>query len=96
MPFPFHWAGALFAAVFLSIAFVTFGILLKMLNGVATEVRGSILPGLVGGIRDWADGHGRGRPAIAIAPQRADQGGQPFEDAPPNAEPRLEHVRRDR
>lgn len=57
MPFPFLWIGALVAAAFLTFMFTVFGLLLKLMNRATTEVRESILPGLVVGIRDWADDH---------------------------------------
>lgn len=55
MPFPFLWIGALVAAAFLTFMFMVFGLLMKLMNRATTEVRESILPGLVDGIRDWAD-----------------------------------------
>jgi hypothetical protein len=92
MPFPFLWIGALVAAAFLTFMFLVFGVLMKLLNRATTDVRGSILPGLIEGIRDWADDHGL--PPIRMVSPRSD------EDEPSVHEPptplRLEHVRRAR
>ncbi len=54
MPFPFLWTGALLAAAFLSIVFTTFALALHLLDRTTTELRGSILPGLVSGLDDWS------------------------------------------
>ena len=69
MPFPFLWIGALVAAAFLTFMFTVFGLLMKLLNRATTEVRESILPGLVVGIHDWADDHRQ--PASRIISPRA-------------------------
>ena len=94
MPFPFFWLGALVAAAFLTIVMTIFGLLLKMMDRAATEVRESVLPGLVTGIRDWADG--RGLPRVASSSPRAAESGSGLEETPTNAGLRLEHVRRAR
>ena len=73
MPFPFLWIGALVAAAFLTFVFTLFGLLMKLLNRATPEVRESILPGLVTGIRDWADGHGLPL-ARVISPGAGDDG----------------------
>lgn len=89
---PFYGVGALVSAAFLGTVITIFGLLLKVENRAATEMRESILPGLIVGIRDWADDHGL--PAIPITSPRAAEGGSPLEETPANAGPRLEHVRR--
>jgi hypothetical protein len=94
MAFPFQWVGALIAAAFLAIVFIVFGILLKIVNRAATDVRGSILPGLIGGIRDWTVDHGLA--ASATSSPRADEGASPIEETTPVAGLRLEDVRRER
>jgi hypothetical protein len=93
MPFPFYWMGALVAAVFLTTVIAIFGVLMKLLNRATTEVRQSILPGLVDGMRDWVDDHGLPRARI-ISP-RADEGRSSVDDLQV-APLRLEHVRRAR
>jgi hypothetical protein len=92
MPFPFYWVGALVAAVFLTVVMTVFGVLLKLMNRAATEVRESILPGLVSGLRDWADEHGL--PAIQRSSPRSSEDGPQLDDTPPSTGLRLEHVRR--
>ena len=94
MPFPFYWIGALVAAAFLTMVITIFGVLLKVMNRAATEVRESILPGLVVGIRDWADDHGL--PAMPITSPRSAEGGSAVDETPSNTGLRLEHVRRTR
>lgn len=90
---PFYWLGALVAAAFLTTVVAIFGLLLRIANGAATEVRDSILPGLVAGIRAWA-GDDDGRAMRAVSP-RALVGGPSLEETPA-AGLRLEHVRRAR
>ena len=94
MAFPFLWAGALVAAAFLSIVFIVFGILLRIVNRTATELRGSILPGLVGGIRDWTVDHGLR--AIATSSPPPAEGTSRIEETTPVAGLRVEPVRRER
>jgi hypothetical protein len=53
MAFPFWWIGAFAAGLFLAAAFTLFGLALRLLDHSATEIRGSMLPGLVSGLRDW-------------------------------------------
>jgi hypothetical protein len=92
MPFPFYWVGALVAGVFLTAVLTIFGVLLKLTNRAATEVRESILPGLVSGMRDWADEHGL--PAIRLSSPRSADDGPQLDDTPPSPDLRLEHVQR--
>jgi len=35
-------------------AFALFAIVLRAIDGTATEIRGSFLPGIVSGLRDWS------------------------------------------
>jgi hypothetical protein len=53
MPFPFLWTGALVAAAFLSLVLTIFALGLRFLTRATTEVRGSILPGVVSGFGEW-------------------------------------------
>ena len=55
MAFPFWWIGALTAGLFLAASFLLFGLALRLLNRATTEIRGSVLPGLVSGFRDWTE-----------------------------------------
>jgi hypothetical protein len=54
MAFPFIPGGAILAAVVLGGAFALFMLLLRVVDRTATEVRGSFLPGVVSGLRDWS------------------------------------------
>jgi len=54
MAFPFWWMGALTAGIFLATVFALFGVSYRLLNRTTAEIRGSMLPGLVSGFRDWA------------------------------------------
>jgi hypothetical protein len=92
MPFPFYWAGALVAAVFLTAVLTVFGLLLKLMDRTATEVRESILPGLVSGMRDWADGQRRA--AVRLLSPRAAEDGPQLDESPPSEGIALEHVQR--
>jgi len=53
MAFPFWWIGALTAGLFLAAVFTMFGVALRLVNRTTAEIRGSVLPGLVSGFRDW-------------------------------------------
>ena len=55
MAFPFWWIGALTAGLFLAAAFTMFGLAIRLLNRTTNEIRGSVLPGLVSGFRDWTE-----------------------------------------
>ena len=55
MPFPFLWTGALLAGAFLALVMTLFAFALRFVAGTMAEVRGSVLPGLVSGFRDWAE-----------------------------------------
>jgi hypothetical protein len=57
MSFPFLWIGAIVAGLLLSAVMTLFGFALHLVARVTNEVRGSILPGLVSGFREWADGY---------------------------------------
>ncbi len=59
MPFPFFWIGAVFAGAVLVAVFAVFGAVMRALDRAATEVTGTILPGLVEGFRDWPNGRHR-------------------------------------
>lgn len=53
MPFPFIPGGALLALAVLGGAMVVFGAALKALDWTVDATRGSMLRGLVSGLRDW-------------------------------------------
>jgi hypothetical protein len=92
MPFPFYWAGALVAAVFLTAVLTVFGLILKAMDRAAMEVRESILPGIVSGMRDWTDG--QRRTAIRVPSPRAAEDGPQLDESPPSEGIALEHVQR--
>ena len=54
MSFPFYWIGAVVAGLILAGALTIFGLGLKVVTRATNDVRGSILPGLVSGFREWA------------------------------------------
>jgi hypothetical protein len=54
MAFPFLPGGAIVAAAVLVGAFALFTILLRAIDRTATEIKGSFLPGVVSGLRDWS------------------------------------------
>ena len=56
MPFPFLPGGAILAAAVLCGAFVLFTVSLRVLDRAATEIGGTMLPGVVDGLRDWSRG----------------------------------------
>jgi hypothetical protein len=62
MPFPFFWIGAVFAGAILVGVFSLFAVVMRTLDRAATEVTGTILPGLVEGFRDWPNGRHRAVP----------------------------------
>ncbi len=83
MAFPFWWIGALTAGLFLATVFAMFGIALRLLSRTTSEIRGSMLPGLVSGFRDWAAERGQDdRPSSAgMSPSSPDA----MEDMPPGS-----------
>jgi hypothetical protein len=75
MPFPFLPGGALVAGAVLLAALTAFGLGLRAINRVATraasELRLSIVPGVVSGLRRWGEGEpteSRPLPASPSAP----------------------------
>lgn len=85
MPFPFYWIGALVAGAFLSLVLTIFALALRFLARTTSEVRGSILPGLVSGFRDWA-GERNSIVRRIVSPGGSEPGGG-IEDAPLNGPP---------
>jgi len=86
MPFPFYWIGAFVAGLVLAVVLTIFGFALDVVTRAAHEVRGSVLPGLVSGFREWAaDRGGAARPSAS--PQGSDPTSQiediPLRDGPP-------------
>jgi hypothetical protein len=80
--FPFVWVGAAFAAGFLAVAMLVFAALARLLR-VPEEGQGSIVPGLVAGVRDWTSSR-----TAALRSVVSPQGSSPMvEDAPGLAAP---------
>jgi hypothetical protein len=69
MAFPFFPAGAITATLVLGGTIVLFRVLLLALDRGAAELRGSIGPGLVRGVRAWVEGPGHPDAASAAAPR---------------------------
>lgn len=90
MAFPFYWIGAFFAVAVLGTALTLFVLAMRAVDRAATEVSGSILPGLVEGIRDWADDRrtARRRPASPGGPEAGDG----IEEAPSSTAPPVERL----
>jgi hypothetical protein len=80
MPFPFYWIGALVAGAFLSLVLTIFALALRLLTRTTSEIRGSILPGLVSGFRDWAGDRSVVRRLVS---PRSPEPGDGIEDAAP-------------
>ena len=72
MTLPFVWGGALLAIGVLVGGYLAFALILKLVDRAALEVRDSILPGVVDGVRRWADvpdtGDDPGRVSSPAAP----------------------------
>jgi hypothetical protein len=67
MAFPFYPAGAITATLLLGAILVVFRLLLVALDRGAAELRGSIGPGLVSGVRAWAEGREPAAPTTSTA-----------------------------
>jgi hypothetical protein len=57
MAFPFLPGGAILAMAVLGGAFALFAIALRAIDRTATEIKGSFLPGVVSGLRNWSRPH---------------------------------------
>ena len=90
---PFYWVGALVSMALLTTVVTIFGLLLKIGSNAATELRESILPGLVAGIRDWADDQAPPTPPV-VSPRAGEADRR--SKKPPAAGLRMERVRRGR
>ena len=66
MPFPFFPGGALLAIAVLGGAMAVFGLALKALDWTIDGVKGSMLSGVVSGLRDWE--RGSQAPAASTGP----------------------------
>jgi hypothetical protein len=75
MTFPFIPAGAITATLVLGGTLVVFRLLLVALDHDAAELRGSIGPGLVQGVRAWTEG--RDPPAPTVSPVSPPGGSPP-------------------
>ena len=92
MAFPFWWIGALTAGLFLAAVFTMFGFALRLVNRTTAEIRGSVLPGLVSGFRDWT---GMRAPARIGSTAGVSPGPGPvIEEQPPAATTATEPLRR--
>ncbi len=63
--------GAFLAGLVLGSIFTFFALTLHLLDRAIGRVDGSMLPGLVEGFRDWADGHREPRIPVSTAPLAA-------------------------
>ena len=78
MQFPFFPGGALLAIAVLGGAMALFGLALKALDWTIDGVKGSMLSGVVSGLRDWE----RGSQAPVASTSSPGSVGQPSPDAP--------------
>jgi hypothetical protein len=78
MPFPFFPGGALLALAVLGGAMALFGLALKALDWSIDGVKGSMLSGVVSGLRDWE----RGSHAPTASTGSTGSGGGPTPDTP--------------
>lgn len=92
MPFPFYWIGAIVASVVLLVTLSLFGAALRAIDRAVMGVRGSILPGLVEGFRDWTDDLRPARRRRTVSPSGPETG-DGIEDAPSSAAPPAERLR---
>jgi hypothetical protein len=95
MPFPFLPWGVVVAGVVLGGMVGLFMFVVHLLDRAATEVSGTMLPGLVRGVRKWSDGprSGLSRPSspVAVDPESSLD---PIFDEPLPARERLHpHIR---
>jgi hypothetical protein len=74
MPFPFYPGGVVAAVLVLAGTFAVFRTLLLALDRGAAELRGSIGPGLVRGVRAWAEDRRRPDPSEPPRSPRAERG----------------------
>jgi len=94
--FPFLPGGALVAIAALGTVLASFGLTMRLLDRAALELRGSMLPGMVEGLRDWADGQVR-RPGVSGSISAGQRSSEPaIEDLALEPDLRLERVRRRR
>jgi hypothetical protein len=68
MTLAFYPLGAFLAGMFLGSAFTLFAVGLRVLDRAATRSGGTVLPGLVAGFRDWADGRHANRIPVSTSP----------------------------
>jgi hypothetical protein len=90
MPFPFYWIGAFVAGLLLAGVLAIFGLALDVLTRATTEVRGTVLPGLVAGFREWTTD--RGGPARRPASPQGTDPTSSIEDTVLRDGPPLERV----
>ncbi len=73
MPFPFLPGGAILAVAFLVGVLTLFGLGLRLMDRairrVASDVRDSMVPGIVAGLRGWGPSTGHSVPSGAVSPE---------------------------
>ena len=85
MAFPFYPGGAIAATLFLGGTLVVFRLLLLVLDRGAAELRGSIGPGLVRGVRAWGAAMDVPDPSAPNAPPRSPESVSPVGSLPAGA-----------
>lgn len=79
MPLAFYPFGAFLAGFALGAMFALFAVGLRLVDRAVggTAAGGSVLPGLVSGFRDWADGRHGPRIPVSTSPAATDAGSGP-------------------
>lgn len=77
MPFPFFFGGAALALAVLGGALALFGLALKALDWTIDTAKGSMLSGIVSGMRDWDVRSNARRARRAVSPASPFSGTEP-------------------
>ena len=73
MPFPFYPIGAIVAGVILGGALTLFVAALMAIDRTASRVAGSVVSGLVSGIRGWSPGRPERQTVVSSSPASSDE-----------------------
>lgn len=84
MPFPFIPGGALLALAVLGGAMALFGVALRALDWTIDTARGSMLGGIVSGLRGWEQR--QGKPDPGATPPSTQSSAPPQDELPPTEE----------
>lgn len=82
MTLAFYPLGAFLAGLVLGSVFTFFALTMHLVDRAITRTNGSMLPGLVSGFRDWADGRNEPRVPISVAPIADERDDERTSDGP--------------